>query len=447
MEDKNLYENTKRVKLTVDKVSEEKEEILDESCSFEKELDRLTLEMEEEEELKDKKCVHNVIIKNLCVECGTEVIHTSKFVGVVHNSDQILQNAEDAYQTQVKHFYELFRKKKLILLCDLDQTLIHTTLAGGECDFVFEIDGLRFFVKKRPGLDEILEKLYKMFELHMYTMGTREYADEIVKQLDPERKYFGDRIITRTENNNALSKNIKRILSFDKNVLALDDRVDVWGFIGNVIAIKPFYFYDVDDLNDPCMLAKRKSQKNIVEGMLKKAEDDVKSSIENKIKEEFDDLQQKDLNFKVEDDIENDVCNVNANNKIEKDDNELLKVYETFKKIHTEFFEKNKDKMDQELFDVESIVDVKEIARLNVCKNMCFVCAEKYKPFVEFLGGRNIGLVDLEFDDKFDKKTVFTIEDERIAVKYDIINLSFKFLMDCIFQRKCCDVEVYAKKS
>lgn len=35
--------------------------------------------------------------------------------------------------------------------------------------------------------------------MHVYTMGTRAYAEEVCKAIDPARKLFGNRIISRDE--------------------------------------------------------------------------------------------------------------------------------------------------------------------------------------------------------------------------------------------------------
>lgn len=40
----------------------------------------------------------------------------------------------------------------------------------------------------------------ELYEMHVYTMGTRNYADAIVKAVDPEGKYFAGRILSRDEN-------------------------------------------------------------------------------------------------------------------------------------------------------------------------------------------------------------------------------------------------------
>jgi RNA polymerase II subunit A-like phosphatase len=39
----------------------------------------------------------------------------------------------------------------------------------------------------------------KIYEMHVYTMGTRSYANAICKIIDPEAKIFGGRILSRDE--------------------------------------------------------------------------------------------------------------------------------------------------------------------------------------------------------------------------------------------------------
>lgn len=44
-----------------------------------------------------------------------------------------------------------------------------------------------------------MEEMSRLYEMHVYTMGTRTYADAIVKAVDPEGRYFGGRILSRDE--------------------------------------------------------------------------------------------------------------------------------------------------------------------------------------------------------------------------------------------------------
>jgi TFIIF-interacting CTD phosphatase-like protein len=51
----------------------------------------------------------------------------------------------------------------------------------------------------RPGLQHFLDTMSEFYEMHVYTMGTRTYADAICKVIDPEGKIFGGRILSRDE--------------------------------------------------------------------------------------------------------------------------------------------------------------------------------------------------------------------------------------------------------
>ena len=51
----------------------------------------------------------------------------------------------------------------------------------------------------RPGLQRFLEDMSRLYEMHVYTMGTRSYADAVCKFIDPEDKIFSRRILTRDE--------------------------------------------------------------------------------------------------------------------------------------------------------------------------------------------------------------------------------------------------------
>jgi RNA polymerase II subunit A-like phosphatase len=46
----------------------------------------------------------------------------------------------------------------------------------------------------------------KLYELHMVTFGERSYAHKIASFMDPERRLFHDRILSRNELDNPISK-------------------------------------------------------------------------------------------------------------------------------------------------------------------------------------------------------------------------------------------------
>lgn len=51
----------------------------------------------------------------------------------------------------------------------------------------------------RPRTKLFLESASKNFELHVCTFGARQYAHAVAELLDPEKKYFSHRILSRDE--------------------------------------------------------------------------------------------------------------------------------------------------------------------------------------------------------------------------------------------------------
>lgn len=71
------------------------------------------------------------------------------------------------------------------IILDLDETLIHAhnnpTLGG---DFMLRLSGNIYYIKKRPGLSNFLEFIYKEFNTVSYwTAGTAQYAQLILSNI------------------------------------------------------------------------------------------------------------------------------------------------------------------------------------------------------------------------------------------------------------------------
>lgn len=103
----------------------------------------------------------------------------------------------------------------MVLLVDLDQTLIHTTNDNIPTNLRdvkhFELRQARgkpqwFHTKLRPGTERFLENMSEKYEMHIATYGVRPYAHTIASFLDPTSKYFSHRILSRDE---CLSQNAK----------------------------------------------------------------------------------------------------------------------------------------------------------------------------------------------------------------------------------------------
>ncbi|CRK23984.1 hypothetical protein BN1708_018074, partial [Verticillium longisporum] len=83
-------------------------------------------------------------------------------------------------------------------------------------------------------------------------MGTRAYALNIAKIVDPQQKLFGNRVISRDENGSITSKSLQRLFPVSTNmVVIIDDRADVWPRNRpNLIKVVPYdFFKGIGDIN------------------------------------------------------------------------------------------------------------------------------------------------------------------------------------------------------
>lgn len=93
----------------------------------------------------------------------------------------------------------------------------------------------------RPHALEFLDSCAQLFEMHVCTYGKREYAEKIVSLIDPEKKYFGDRVLTRDELRSQHNKGANLSDLFpngEEMVLMVDDRCDVWGFSNALVWVR-----------------------------------------------------------------------------------------------------------------------------------------------------------------------------------------------------------------
>ncbi|OMJ90753.1 hypothetical protein SteCoe_6830 [Stentor coeruleus] len=88
---------------------------------------------------------------------------------------------------------------KRTLVLDLDETLVHSTqqLIENPDNIVTLSNGNNtrtLYVKYRPGLMEFLRKVLKFFEVVVYTASAKEYAEQVINKLDPQRKMLKYRL-------------------------------------------------------------------------------------------------------------------------------------------------------------------------------------------------------------------------------------------------------------
>lgn len=210
-------------------------------------------------------CSHSNFFRGLCVDCGSEVFLDeqsikSDYISVLHQDRGLLVKMNEAHDIEIKERNELLKVfHRLNLIIDLDQTILHTTIKPVPNDIspnikndiyrmsLEETPGLCYTIKFRPLLTEFLASLSKIYKLHVYTMGSRNYANKITRIIDPKGELFGDRIVSRDDVGGVnlgfdiyTKKDIRRIFPCDdKTVLVVDDRADIWSWSPNLIPIVP----------------------------------------------------------------------------------------------------------------------------------------------------------------------------------------------------------------
>ncbi|KAL5227356.1 hypothetical protein ABZP36_015621 [Zizania latifolia] len=91
------------------------------------------------------------------------------------------------------------RLKRVTLVLDLDETLVHSTLDHCEnADFTLEVffnmKNHTVYVRQRPYLKMFLEKVAQMFELVIFTASQRIYAEQLIDRLDPDGRLISHRM-------------------------------------------------------------------------------------------------------------------------------------------------------------------------------------------------------------------------------------------------------------
>ncbi|KAJ2742128.1 CTD phosphatase Fcp1 [Coemansia sp. BCRC 34301] len=247
-------------------------------------------------------CSHGAVFNGLCGLCGKDVsgIDTSGLpdshanIDMFHDATGLKVSYEMAANIDADTRNSLWDQKKLSLIIDLDQTIIHANatldpqfegwlienydgpqlngakgkerespnangvspslaprLPSDVGSFYLSDSPLRYFIKMRPGLQEFLERVSQLYEMHIYTMGTKPYANAVAAMIDPERRFFNGRILSRDESGSMTRKTLKRLFPVDTSmVVILDDRADVWEWSPNLIKVHPYEFFrGVGDIN------------------------------------------------------------------------------------------------------------------------------------------------------------------------------------------------------
>ncbi|EGU12936.1 putative RNA polymerase II CTD phosphatase Fcp1 [Rhodotorula toruloides ATCC 204091] len=265
-------------------------------------------------------CTHDVQLNGLCALCGKDLTaidytgfsDTSRAtISMAHDIGGLTVSLEEAHRLEKATTARLLDAKKLSLIVDLDQTIVHATVdptvgewlqdpknpnykalegvkrfklqdespatrnkpkkyrkirikqvdpsKGEEADDESSEDeeededdgGCWYYIKMRPGLPDFLKRVAEMYEMHVYTMGTRAYASEVCKVIDPDGGLFGGRILSRDESGSMTRKSLQRLFPCDTNmVVIIDDRADVWDGSPHLVKVIPYeFFVGIGDIN------------------------------------------------------------------------------------------------------------------------------------------------------------------------------------------------------
>ena len=160
---------------------------------------------------------------------------------------RLLHLTTSAFQSQLEaNMHRLFNSRKLMLVLDIDHTLLHTTddptlslidprlLPPSIHHFALPhplsplLPPHRHYLNLRPHLTHFLTSLVPLYDLHIYTMGSRPYAAHILPLLDPSGQLIKGRVVTRSESEGGV-KVLERMCACDETMCVIvDDRVDVW---------------------------------------------------------------------------------------------------------------------------------------------------------------------------------------------------------------------------
>ncbi|XP_011638084.1 RNA polymerase II subunit A C-terminal domain phosphatase isoform X1 [Pogonomyrmex barbatus] len=224
-------------------------------------------------------CTHPTVMIDLCAECGADlrVQETSKdgnavgisqaSVPMVHSIPELKVCPELAEKIGKEDEQRLLMDRKLVLLVDLDQTIVHTTndnIPPNLKDvFHFQLYGPNspwYHTRLRPNTRHFLSEMSRLYELHICTFGARIYAHTVASLLDKDGVLFSHRILSRDECFDPASKtaNLKALFPCgDDLVCIIDDREDVWQGCGNLVQVKPYNFFrHTGDINAPPGLEK-----------------------------------------------------------------------------------------------------------------------------------------------------------------------------------------------
>ena len=167
----------------------------------------------------------------------TKLNDDNKIIEIIEQSPKSIKTKSK--YSDAHYLLPKIKNQKYTLVLDLDETLVYCQPNVNNNNNINDV-----LINLRPGLHEFLHDMKLLFELVIFTSGTPDYVDPIVKIIEKEEKYFDYILyrqhITKDENGDSL-KNLNLIGRDLKNVIIIDDIAKYFKLQKeNGICIRPF---------------------------------------------------------------------------------------------------------------------------------------------------------------------------------------------------------------
>merc|ERR1712020_262282 len=129
-------------------------------------------------------CPHSTstLMKNMCADCGADLEHIESphlgkqnQIAMIHSIPELKVSTDEAQNLGREDERRLLANRRLVLLVDLDQTLIHTTNENVRENirdvYHFQLGGPQspwYHTRIRPKTSTFLSNISRYYELHIF---------------------------------------------------------------------------------------------------------------------------------------------------------------------------------------------------------------------------------------------------------------------------------------
>ncbi|KAK3226229.1 hypothetical protein Dsin_006091 [Dipteronia sinensis] len=208
---------------------------------------------------KDEVCRHARLVHGTCTNCG-QFVDDWHGVAFDYVQEGLMLTRDEIARLKDTNIKKLFDEKKLQLVIDLDQTLLHSKSVeklnleekyleniqadSGGGGLFYKLETPERMVKLRPFVRNFLKEASTMFELYIYPMGSEFYGKRMAQLLDPQGNYFDNRVISKHDLIDKGKKTLDLVLGQESGIIILDDDETVWpDHKENLITIFPYSYF------------------------------------------------------------------------------------------------------------------------------------------------------------------------------------------------------------